>query len=72
MNSQLITLLSGIVCTIASVGLVLLVVAGAINSRAEEDYWATYWNDTPTTESGDEIHIRPRTAIDEEEVRRAA
>jgi hypothetical protein len=36
------------VCVCGVLG--LLFFAGAVNSRAEDEYWSEYWQDTPTVE----------------------
>lgn len=40
----------------------LLFFAGAVNSRAEEEYWSEYWQDTPTIDArigGDQTEAVP-------------
>ncbi|MHB0912395.1 MAG: hypothetical protein ACYC2Y_02975 [Armatimonadota bacterium] len=40
--------------TIGTLGLLVtsvVMIIGAVTSRAEDEYWAEFWLDTPTTES---------------------
>lgn len=53
----------------------ILLSAGSANSRAEEEYWAAYWLDTPSTDtSSDVIIARIPHAISnhDEDARKAA
>lgn len=34
-------------CILMAAGLGLLFVAGAVNCRAEDEYWDRFWSDTP-------------------------
>lgn len=49
-----ILLCSEAVITLASLGLAFLLVSGAVNSRAEEDYWDRFWRETPLACIGSE------------------
>ncbi len=44
----------------AVVCLAFILVVGAVNSRAEEEYWEEFWRDTPSTGSRPEAPAEDR------------
>ncbi|HEY3298417.1 MAG TPA: hypothetical protein VGK34_07165 [Armatimonadota bacterium] len=64
-----------VVLGIIGAGLAILITLGGANSRAEEEYWAAYWLDTPSTDSTANVIVAriPHLAGDSEgEARHAA
>lgn len=41
----------GILAAIGCTVMVAILCVGAVNSRIEEEYWAEYWQDTPTLDN---------------------
>lgn len=66
--------LVSLLMVLAATAVLILMAAGSINSRHEEEYWTAYWLDTPTTDSvSDVIFARlPLRTVKADGVRKAA
>ena len=68
MTPLIILLYGGIVCGLSFIAFCLLMSAGVVCCRAQEEYWEEIWDETPCTEAG----LAGYSEIRPEKLRKAA